>query len=114
MAGVSSTETGKSSNVFDKSLPGAYIVIDAKCGYIVGAQDGARRVEMTRRREDQPGAAGLQRRLELLRVCQIIDRHQHPARAQSSEGCGDPGRRVRSPERDCAAFVNSTFTQAAR
>jgi hypothetical protein len=79
----------------------------------VGAQDGAARVEVARRGEDQPGTAGIERSFELFRVGQIVDRYQHPARRKDAQGCCDPGRGVGCPERDCPVAVDPTFTQVA-
>ena len=93
--------------------PGAPVFVDTNRGDIAGAQDGAARVEVTRRREDQPGAAGVQCRFELFRVCQIIDWHQHPARRQDAQSCGDPDRRVWRPECDCGPSADPVFAQAA-
>ena len=95
------------------SLHRVLAFIDQDRGDIASAQYGAARVEATRRSEDQPGAARIQCRFELFRVCQIIDRHQNPVRRQDAQSCHDPDRRVRCPERDCAAPVDSIFTQAA-
>jgi hypothetical protein len=66
-----------------------------------------------RRGEDQPGAAGIQCRFELFRICLIIDGYEHPAHRQDAQSRSDPDRRVGRPERDCLAPVDSVFTQAA-
>src|SRR6516162_9419765 len=88
------------------------MLIDKVHAEIVGSQDGAAFIEVTRRREDKPGTTGIDCFFELLRFCQFVDRYEHPARRQDPQGCGNPPRRVWRPERNWAAAPQPVLPEA--